>query len=158
MANERLFITVKIPVKNHVKKYLSVRYGTEHTLTKTSLLGMLLFYSLDQRIEKQSVSISDFDSNYKILVSQHYMYKKGFSADMKVRKFIAVCFEKLFYEDMNGFIDKCISQMGFSAMASLKMFLKTYAISEEDVKVESLYRQYQRYSDENIMKKKRNSA
>ena len=158
MPNERLFITVKIPVKNHVKKYLSVRYGNEHTLTKTSLLGMLLFYSLEQRIEKQNSSISDFDDNYNILVSQHYMHQKGFSVNMKTRKFIAVCFEKLFMEDMNGFIDKCIGQLNQSAMSSLKIFLKTYEIAEDDVKTESLYRQYQRYSKENIRQKKRKSA
>ena len=158
MANERLFITVKIPVKNHVKKYLSVRYGIEHTLTKTSLLGMLLFYSLEKRIERQKASISEYDGNYHILVSQYYMNQKGFSVDMKTRKFIAVCFEKLFMEDMNGFVDKCIGQMNQSAMSSLKIFLKTYEISEDDVKIESLYRQYQRYSKENIRHKKKKTA
>lgn len=158
MANERLFITVKIPVKNHVKKYLSVRYGTDHTLTKTSLLGMLLFYSLEKRIEKQSASISDYDSSYHILVSQHYMNQKGFSVDMKTRKFVAVCFEKLFLEDMNGFIDKCIGQLNQSAMSSLKIFLKTYEISEDDAKTESLYRQYQRYSKESIRQKKKKTT
>jgi hypothetical protein len=158
MADDNLYVTVSIPVKGHVKKYLCTRYGTEHTLTKNSLLGMLIYHSLSQEIERQPVSISELPFRYCVNVSEFYMSRKGHTVKMKTRKFLGLCLETLFLEDMKGFIDKCLSGMGLTAMASLKIFLQTYGISEEDVKIESLYRNYQRYSGEDIKKKKRRPA
>lgn len=150
----QFYISVEIPVKSYVKKYLCVRYGTEHKLSKTTLLGILIFQLLDSKVEKQPVSAKDFDSRYVIQISEFYFNIKGFRIPMAKRKFLAICLEKLFYEDLYMFIDKSIRNYNVSAMKALKIFLEEYKISENDAKLESIYRQYQRYSSENITEKK----
>lgn len=156
MITESFSVKVQIPVKAHVKKYLSDRYGMEHKLTKTTLLGILVFNVLDKKLSKPDKDFSEFDHKYEIIVPKRYFNERGFSIDLKKRRFLAICLEKVFNEDLHLFIDTVISShLKISATQAMKIFLKKYKISENEVKFETLYRNYQRYCKENITEKKK---
>lgn len=156
MQNDRFSVTVKIPVKSHVKKYLSERYGIEHTLTKTTLLGILVFNVLDKKLARPIKDFSDYDEKYAIVVPQRYFNERGFAIDLRKRRFLAICLEKVFNEDFHLFIDTVISsKLKVSAVQAMKIFLKKYQITENEAKFETLYRNYQRYCKENITQKKK---
>lgn len=149
------YISIKIPVKPHVKKYIAVRYGTEHTLTKKSLLGILLFNILDKKTEKPDQGFCDYTDKYIIQISKQYFYENGFSIPLRKRRFLAICLDKLFIEDFYSYIDISVSKMNTSAAEAMRVFLEQYSISENDVKYESLYKQYQRHCDFKIKDKKK---
>lgn len=147
-------IQISIPVKAHVKKYLSVRYGTDHVFTKNSLLGVLLIHVLDKNCPKLDHTFKEFKEKYTIEISEQYFYRYGAEIPLKKRRYLAICLEKIFNEDFHLFIDIGVSEFGMSAAESIRKFLCKYEIGENDVKYESLYRAYQRYSNENISSKK----
>jgi len=141
------FISIKIPVKPHIKKYIAVRYGEEHTLTKKSLLGILIFNILDKKTEKPDQGFADYTEKYVIQISQQYFYEFGFQITLRKRRFLAICLEKLFMEDFYSHIDIAVDKMNSSAAEAMRIFLNKYGISENEVKFDSLYRAYLRHSN-----------
>lgn len=148
------YISINIPVKPHIKKYISVRYGLEHTLTKKSLIGILLFNILDKKTEKPDQVFTDHTEKYIINISPQYFYEKGFSITLRKRRFLAICLEKLFVEDFYSHVDIAISKMNLTAAEAIRIFVKQYDISEDEVKHDSLYKQYQRHCGFKITSKK----
>lgn len=147
-------INISIFVKKHIKKYLAHRYGKNCVLSKKSLLGILIFELLDKKITKQDRNFINFSEKYTITISEAYFYKRGFYISSHKKKFISIALEKLFIEDLYAFIDITIENNTISAVKAMKIFLCKYDITENEVKFESLYRSYQRYSGESIKKKK----
>lgn len=137
-------VTVTIPVKPHVKKYLSARYGKQHTMSKKSLIGTLLFHILDKQTPKATKDLSDFNEKYSILIPEYYFKSRGHSIGWKKKQYLAICFEKIFFEDMLLFIDLAKTEMTCKPIEAMRRFLKKYGIDETDVNFDSVYRQYQR--------------
>ena len=57
-------------------------------------------------------------------------------------------------EDFYRFVDIELLKPNSNAYQSVALFLKFYEIQESHIKLESMYRNYQRYCDENIKQKK----
>ena len=142
--NEPIYISVKIPVKSHVKKYLSARYGTEHTLSKRSLLGMLIFQLLDKDVERPDHKREKLDSHYCIQVPEFYCKSKGFSVGYKRAHYLGVCLERLFWEDLVQSVIIMHGKGKFSVAESIRIFLHEYSITENELNYDSIYRQFQR--------------
>lgn len=137
-------LKVHIPCKVHVKKYLQVRYGTSHTMSKKSLIGTLLFHILDKKCPKPEKQLNEFNDKYDILIPEYYFKSCGFDIGYKKKHYLAICFEKIFMEDLLLFIDLSKSSAGLNASESIREFFKSYKITENDVNYDSIYRQYQR--------------
>ena len=137
-------ITVNIPCKKHVKKYLILKYGSVHKFSKTSLIGTLIFHVLDKRCPKTDHSLKNYDEKYSISITERYYNTKGFDLGYKKRRYLALCFEKIFWEDLIQFIDISKKQSNIKALTAMRLFLNHYGINETDVNYESLYRHYQR--------------
>lgn len=159
MIEPPFFISLKIPVKPHVKKYISVRYGSEHTLTKQSLLGLLVFNSLDKKTIDPYQDVNDSSDRYTIKISRQYFYERGYKVNRRTLHFLSVCLEKLFYEAFTENIDISVKKHGIHATAAMRGFLSQYDISENDLRFESMYRRYQRHCDGGIksIKKRTNT-
>lgn len=147
-------VVISIPVKAYVKKYLVKRYGSVHTITKKSFIGLFLLELLQRKVEPP---FKDFKgkSSYDINVPEFYFNKKGYAVDHIKLKFLGICLEKMFFEDFYHFVDTEIRTKQLNARKSVKLFLAIYEIEEDEIKLESLYRSYQRYCNENIKKKKK---
>lgn len=150
-------IVISIPVKTHVKKYLQKRYGTVHTITKKSFIGLFLLNILEKKIEKPTLDHVTNDK-YELTIPESYFSTKGFTIPQSKLKFISICLERLFLEDFYNAIDIDMQKANPNAMQSIKFFLKYYNISENELKLESMYRNYQRYSDEKITEKKKKNT
>jgi len=137
-------VTVSIPVKPHVKKYLCVRYGTQHTMSKKSLIGTLLFHILDKQTPKAEKDLADYKEKYSILIPEYYFKSRGHSIGWKKKQYLAICFEKIFFEDMMLFINLAKATGTIKPIEAMRRFLKQYDINENDVNFDSVYRQYQR--------------
>lgn len=149
-------ISVRIPTKPHINKYLQHRYGQQHQITKKSLFGIILLELLNTKIEKPEVRIlpNDFSYGYTVLVPQRYFSTKGFNISANKKKYLAVYLEKLFMEDLQNHVDRTMYSNKSTAMEAIRSFFSFYGITENDIKLESVYRNYQRYCSENIKGKK----
>lgn len=146
-------ISISIPVKKHVKKYLIKKYGTVHTVTKKTFLGLLLLELINDKVEAMDRQFVDLDQ-YELTIPEFYFNKKGFNIDKNKVRFLGICLEKLFFEDFYNFIDLELTKGKANAFQSVKLFMHIHGISENEMKLESLYRNYQRHCGENIKSKK----
>jgi len=137
-------VAVHIPCKVHVKKYLIGRYGSHHTMSKKSLLGTLLFHVLDKNCPKAEIKLDQYREKYDIMVPEFYFKSRGYHIGYKKKHYLAVCFEKIFFEDMLQSIEIGVSQYQARPIDAMRRFLKKYDINENDVNFDSIYRQYQR--------------
>lgn len=146
-------ITISIPVKAHIKKYLLKKYGSLHKVSKKSFIGLLVLELLNTKIEQPDRNFLNQDK-YELIIPEYYFNTKGFNLNQNKTKFLGVCLEKLFFEDFYSFVDMELIKGTGNAYQSTALFLKVFDISENEIKLESMYRNYQRYSHENIKQKK----
>lgn len=146
-------VKINIPVKPYIKKYLVRRYGLEHKITKRSLVGFMVLELLDKKITKRQKD-QENTVNYTFLVGEHYFKVYGFTLQKDKLNFLSNCMDRLFVEDFYNFVDLELEKGQLNAYQSVSLFLKIYKIPESDLKHDSMYRKYQRYSNENIKKKK----
>lgn len=142
--SEKILVSVHIPCKVHVKKYLIGRYGAKHTMSKKSLLGTILFHLLDKNCPKANFQSDDYKHKYDIMVPEYYFNTRGFEIGTKKKQYLALCFEKIFFEDLMQSIEIAVSKYHQKPIVAIRMFLENYNISENDVNFDSIYRQYQR--------------
>jgi len=148
-------VQIYIPVKKHVKKYLIKKYGEVHTISKNTFIGLLLLELIDKDADTSDIDFKGHD-RYIMDVPELYFNTKGYSIKRNKLKFLGVCLEKLFYEDFHNFVDVEISKGRMNAWQSVKLFLYLNNINENEIKLESMYRNYQRHSGEKIKEKKLN--
>lgn len=153
MRNETvMYIDIEIPVKSHVLKYLQKKYGTTHRVSKKTFLGLLLLELIHKKVHPPQRKKPELF--YKLEIPEYYFNTRGFQLDDDKAVFLSACLERLFMEEFRQFVDMQLAQGLLNAFQSVVKFCHFYDISEDDIKVESLYRNYQRYSDEDIKSKK----
>lgn len=142
--SEKILVSLHIPCKVHVKKYLIGRYGQNHVMSKRSLLGTILFHLLDKNCPKATIQLEEYTHKYDIIIPEFYFNSRGFEIGYKKKHYLAICFEKIFFEDMLQSMELASSEYNVKPIEAMRRFLKLYKITENDVNFDSLYRQYQR--------------
>jgi len=146
-------IKIEIPVEAHVRKYLVKLYGLEHTATKKTGIGLEVLNSLSKVVEKPEKRIGP-QYKYVVYVPEFYFNTKGHTVKRNALQHLGVCLGIQFDVAMCQFLDLRVSN-GAKALPTLKEYLKFYDISEDDAKVETLYRVYQRFCKGPIKTKKK---
>ncbi len=143
-------------------KYLQKKYGDHHIVSRNSWLGTYLIELLDKKYRKTG-TIKD-GNFYQIIVPKNIIKEVGFDmAPIKYNKMEQMV-EKLFRSDLYSYIEVTIEnellvqvcksyfkQNGDlllhkqDVMKAIRQFLKSYNITEEDLKLESMYRDYGRH-------------
>ncbi|WP_289659484.1 hypothetical protein [Flavobacterium panacagri] len=150
-------IQIYIPVKKHVKKYLIKKYGQNHTISKKSFLGLLLLDLINKDADTSDIDFNGMEK-YSLDLPEMYFNTKGYEISRKKLKFLGVCLERLFFEDFYLFVDVELAKGNNNAWQSVKLFLAMNDINENEIKLESMYRNYQRHCKENIKDKKSNTV
>jgi hypothetical protein len=141
-------ITQNIPVADHVYKYLLRICGTDHIFaTRSTYIGSLVL-SLQGRNQDVRLSKKKFSRIFKAEISECYYEKTGM--------FITQQNAQLFNEQVDKkFRDELFRMMLMNRHLEEKLFLKTmrayldfYDITEDDIKIETLYRDFKRKKDE----------
>jgi hypothetical protein len=148
-----MYITIEIPVKSHVKAYLAKKYGTSHRVSKKTFLGLLLLELIHKKVHPPQRKKPDIF--YSLEIPEYYFNTRGFQLDDDKAVFLSACLERLFMEEFRQYVDMQLAQGLLNAYQSVVKFCDFYEITEDDIKVESLYRNYQRYSSEDIKSKKK---
>lgn len=149
-------IQISIPVKKPVKKYLIKKYGEVHTISKKTFIGLLLLELISNEADTSDIDFKSHDQ-YKMVLPELYFNTKGFSINRKKLKFLGVCLERLFFEDFYSFVDVELAKGKTNAWQSVKLFLFLNNITENEMQLASMYRNYQRHCGEKITEKKLNT-
>lgn len=135
-------VTIKIPCKIYVKKYLIARYGIKHTITRNSFLGLFVTEFLTKDFDPKQ-KYKAYDAEYEIEITEWMFKNIGHSVSVKALEAIGNSFYLIFREDLFEYVQLQLKK-GTNASNAIKEFLKNYDIKEDELKFESIYRDYKR--------------
>lgn|SRR5690606_16191141 len=135
-------ITLKIPCKSYVRKYLIARYGLNHTITKQSLLGMMVHEKLSKNYNPADY-IRRSDDVYEVVLTDWCFRNVGHSIDIPTLNALGSAMYYLFREDLYLYVRQQLAK-GEKATTAIKEFLQMFDITEDELKFETVYRDYKR--------------
>lgn len=145
-------VTVSFPVEAHVFKYLQRRHGSALIATKTTLLGLLVLNAMEKTYAPPEKWL-ERKHTYTVIVNQGNVNRVGHSLPRNTQHYLGEVCTKIFNMAMYEHLDDAVMESK-QALPSLKKFLLRYGITEDDIKVETLYKAYQRHCRMNIKAKK----
>lgn len=136
-------ITLKIPCKRHVKKYLIKKYGDTHVISPGTMLGIFAIQMLNKEFDPKELSkvYSDF---YELELTEFYIKTKGFNICPEKLFLIGESLDRLFREELFAHVDLVYDRGDKWALRSIRHFLRFYEITEDELKLESIYKAYLR--------------
>ena len=148
-------ITLNIPLNPHLTKYLTKKYGNTHRVSRKSWLGRYLIDLLDKKYRKSNVNISK-DSFYQVSVPPSIIKEVGFELSPLKIKSLSDMIHKIFINDLYSYIEVSVgSELKFynedfdsinkqNTLRAINQFLKFYDITEDEISVDSIYRNFHR--------------
>jgi len=136
-------IRIEIPVEPHVQKYLIEQYGQWHVASKTRMIGLEIINALNKVYEKPDKMI-DGHCSYIVYIPEYYSNTKGTTVSKNSLQHLGIVLGMMFTDDMCKHLDQQ-AKKGHKALPELKLWLQDHNITEDDIKVETLYKYYYRY-------------
>jgi hypothetical protein len=161
-------VTLCIPMKSYLRKYLQKKYGDTHVVSRRSWLGRYFIDLLDKQYRKTKVDFEKEDY-YQVIVPASIVKEVGFDLSNTKVKSLGDMIHKVFINDLYSYIEVSVgSKLSFkneqfesynkqNVFQAIIQFLDYYDIGDDEIKVESLYRNYSR-EQESDSKKKYKSA
>lgn len=155
-------ITLNIPLKSYLKKYLTQKYGNTHCVSRRSWLGRYLVDLLDKNYRKTKADIKKEDF-YPISIPSSIVKEVGFDISATKLKHLVEMIDKVFLNDLYSYIEVSVgSNLKFyneehesinkqNTLRAISQFLKFYTITEDEKSPDSIYRTFyrDRKSDKN---------
>lgn len=149
-------ISISIPVERHVHKFLVKRYGETHIATQTTFLGMGVLQALTEEHERPYLAPDKkmaYSAKYNVAIPDRYFNSHGHTVSCNNLQHLGIAMGKYFIETMYHHLDMQVAK-NKKAQTEMKLFLEFHNITEDDAKLESLYRAYQRHCKGPIRNKK----
>lgn len=156
---------IYIPLKSYLRKYLEKKYGNVHEVTRKSWLGQYVIDILDTTYRKNGISLN-YDNTYCLAISHRVIQRHGFEISPEKLKKFETMIEKVFRSELftyaelsvannltyenNGKVSKQFVNKSF------EQSFKHYGITESDLKLETLYRDYLRFKEEKKLEEANN--
>lgn len=148
-------ITLNIPLKPYLKKYLTQKYGPMHCVSKRSWLGRYLIDLLDKNYRKSSVDIKK-EAYYPVSIPSSIVKEVGFDISATKLKHLAEMIHKVFLNDLYSYIEVSVgSNLRFyneeydsinkqNTLKAIAQFLSYYSITEDEISADTIYRTFYR--------------
>lgn len=146
-------IIINMPLKSYLCKFLTKKYGTYHKVSINSSLGIYLTDLLDKKYRKDH-RVLKTKTAYPFHFPKTIVEKQGFDMSSAKMKKFELFVQKLFRSSLDDYITTSISsglvipleknQYKQDVKKAMQQFLECFGISEDDIKLESLYRDYSR--------------
>ena len=137
-------ITQNIPVADHVYKYLRKLCGTDHIeANRNSYVGSLVL-SLQGRNYDVGVSTHKFTRIFKAQVNECYYSKTGMFITSENAQLFNDQIDKKFRDELYRYMimNRHLEEKLF--MKTMRAYLDFYDITEDDIKLDTLYRDFKR--------------
>ena len=141
-------IIQEIPVSDHVYKYLLKLCGSDRIEANRSTYVGSLVLSLQGRNYDVRPSKKKFTKLFKARISETYYDKNGMYITSENALLFNDQLDKKFRDELfrNMLMNRHLDEKLF--LKSMRAYLDFYDITEEDIKVESLYRDFKRKKDD----------
>lgn len=148
-------VSINLPLKPHLKKYLVKKYGDSHVVSRHSWLGRYIIDLLDKNYRKNKANIEKGEF-YTFVVPASIIQQIGFDVSPAKYNDLAIMINKVFLNDLYSYIDVSIAaELKFhnpdhdsinkqNRMRAISQFLLHYGITEDEVAVSSIYRAFDR--------------
>ena len=141
---------IEIPVPSHIKKFLDIQYKNDTRISEKSFIGMLILQNLTGKLKfTGNRQEKKYPQTFTITLSSHYFKKGAVIVDPKKISWLVRLFDKLFFSELLRYVNTRLTQK-VSAKQLLSQFLQKYEISEDELRLDSIYRRYKRYMDNGI--------
>jgi hypothetical protein len=140
-------ITQHFPVADHVYKYLITRCGSDHiTASRHTSFGSLAL-SLHGRNPDVKPGKLIFTKVFKVTVQEEHFKRLGMHITSENAQLFNDQVDKMFREELfyHIMINKGIDAAKY--LDSIRTFLMVYNITEDDIKLDTLYRDFKRRKD-----------
>jgi len=141
-------ITETIPVADHVYKYLLKKCGSDtYVANRSDLIGNIVLSSLGSNPDL-SISKTKYNKVFHIVIKDYQYLKTGIRLGIKTGQVFNKMIDKMFRDELycHIFINSNLSKEKY--LEGIRMFLQVYDITEDDIKLESIYRDFKRKKDE----------
>ena len=149
-------LTLHIPIKPFLKKYLIQKFGAEHCVSRRSWLGRYLIDLLDKQYRKSTDDIK-IEEYYPVSIPTSIVKDVGFDISGKKLKQLSEMIYKVFVNDLYSYIEVSVSSnLKFenerngsinkqNVLKAIDQFLNHYSISEDEISKDTIYRNFHRY-------------
>ncbi|WP_435263411.1 hypothetical protein [Tenacibaculum sp. nBUS_03] len=145
---------IKIPMRSYLVKYLTKLYGKEYKVTKRTYLGLIIVDVLTKDYQKPI--FTNEKSTYNCIVANQLCVTHGhfpkYTSFSVLEKKIDNIFKTSMYEFVRINLQTGKYDQSSEIIKCLGAFLEFYNINEDDLNLETAYKNYSRY-----VSKKRNS-
>jgi hypothetical protein len=141
-------ITETIPVADHVFRYLVHKYGSDTILAKRSdIVGNIILSSLNKNSDLD-ISRKKFKKSIKVVIKDYQYLKNGVFVSVKKGQVFNTLIDKMFRGELYShcFMNKELHDDAYIKI--IRQFLDVYNISEDELKVASIYRDFKRKKKE----------
>ncbi len=141
-------ITHNLPVANHVYKYLIKKCGSDHIrASRNTFVGSQILSLLSRNADVRARK-SDYKKIFKATISESYYEKNGMHINAGNAQLFNDQIDKMFREELYShmIIWKNLNKKLF--LKTMHSFLAVYEIEEDDIKAETLYRDFKRKKNE----------
>ena len=137
-------ITESIPVSNHVYKYLVKRCGSDtYTASRKDIIGNIVLSSLGRNQDIKPLK-NKYTKLFNIVIKEASYLRNGIFLGVKSGQVFNNMVDKLFRNEMYFHISINATADKEKCLKGLRKYLNLYNINEDDLKLETIYRDYKR--------------
>lgn len=141
-------ITESIPVADHVYKYLIKKCGSNtFTATRNDIIGNIVLSSLGRNSDIK-ISKPKYKQLFHVVIKEHSYLRNGIFLGIKSGQIFNNMIDKLFRDEMYTHVSINKSEDKDKFLEGLRKYLSIYDINEDDIKLESIYRDFKRKKEE----------
>ncbi len=142
-------IQQNIPVADHVYKYLVARCGKDCIVaTRNTFIGSTVLSLLSRNNDIRHDSKKRHNKLFHVIINEDKYLRNGVHLDYRSAQAFNDLVDKMFREELycHVMINKYSTNEKF--IDSIRNFLEVYDITEEDIKFETIYRDFKRKKDD----------
>ena len=142
--NSDYSISETIPVADHVYKYITGINGSDTIIAERSdFIGNIILSSLNRNSDVQ-LSRKKYKKSIKIVIKDHQYLKNGVFIGLKRGQVFNNLIDKMFRRELYShcFMNKDMHDDKYIEV--IRKFLNVYNISEDELKLDSIYRDFKR--------------
>jgi hypothetical protein len=142
---ENYFITQNFPVSNHVHKYLIKMHGTDHIqVSRNHFIGMIILNLHSKTFSRPPKRKKSLVKIFKVDISEFYFSRNGLFLHPDHAIIFNDTIDGIFRDEVykNALIRKAKDE--HKIIQSMRDHLEIYDITEDDIKLDSLYRDFKR--------------
>jgi len=146
---------IDVPVRPHVLKFLQFYLGEHYFLSEDDQFGSYLFAQMrrPRRDARRDHVLESYPAKWRVYYGSVNAKKQGLRLTGKVVQKFDKWVDDVMKTEMVGYVN-CEVKYGNKIKYAIEEYLTEHGMSEDDVQVETLYKHYQRKSNERKKKKK----